>query len=91
MNAPIDKIEGIDEDSMLSKYNASDYGERASCRHCSSPVWWRVIGKPVPVVAAGLLDDQTGLSVQSEIFVDRRCPWMKAHEGASQTIEAESM
>lgn len=75
----------------VSAYCASDYGERIVCGTCGSTLWWKMQGKPNSYVAAGLLDDQTGLSVTEEIFVDYRPAWMSPFDGATQSTEAQEL
>ncbi len=72
-------------------YHASQWGERVFCATCGSTLYWKMQGKPPAYVAAGLLDDQSGLSVTEEIFVDMRPDWLPAVEGASQSSEAQEM
>lgn len=76
------------EDSIAT-YHASDWGERAFCRTCGATLYWRMQGRPVAYVAAGLLDDQSGLTVAEEIFVDHRPGWMRPWPEAAQSTEAE--
>ena len=70
-------------------HRASDHGERACCSVCGSPLWWRMQGRPIRSLAVGLLDDQSGLSVTEEIFVDFRACWLDPYEGASQSTQAQ--
>ena len=73
----------------IAAYHASDWGERAFCRTCGTTLYWRMQGHPPRSVAAGVLDDQSGLTVTEEIFVDHRPGWLPAWDGASQSTEAE--
>ncbi len=82
------EIEG--EDATQS-YRASEWGERVFCGTCGSTLWWKMQGKPVAYVAAGLLDDQSGLTVQDEIFVDHRPGWLPAWPDAKQSTEAQEL
>ena len=79
----------IDGKEAVRIYRASDWGERAFCGVCGSTLWWRMQGKPIASIAAGLLDDQSALTVGTEIFVDTRPGWLPPFEGASQSTEAE--
>jgi hypothetical protein len=80
------EIKGKD---ALLRYEASGHGERAVCGQCGSTIWWRMQGRTVKGIALGLLNDQSGLRVTEEIFVDYRPDWFKPFEGASQSTEAE--
>jgi hypothetical protein len=81
-------VEGADD---IAAYHASAWGERAFCRVCGTTPYWRMQGRPVAFVAAGLLDDQSGLTVAEEIFCDLRAPWFPTFAGASQSTEAREL
>ncbi|MBT8459241.1 MAG: GFA family protein [Boseongicola sp.] len=74
---------------MVRAYHASEWGERAVCATCGTTIYWKMQGKPPHSVAAGLLDDQSGMRVTEEIFVDYRAEWMSPFEGATQSTEAQ--
>ncbi len=76
------------QEAQLS-YKASTWGERVVCGTCGSTLWWKMQGKPTRSVAAGLLDDQSGLTVTEEIFVDYRPAWLPEFQGATQSTEAQ--
>jgi hypothetical protein len=82
------EIEGEDN---IARYHASDFGERAFCRVCGTTLFWKMQDGPVNFLCAGLLDDQTGLEMKEEIFIDRRAPWLKPWVDASQSTEAEEI
>ncbi|MEM8657161.1 MAG: GFA family protein, partial [Pseudomonadota bacterium] len=75
----------------IRPYHHSTWGERSVCGTCGATLYWKMQGRPIATVAAGLLDDQTGLTVTSEIFVDDRPPWLPPWPGAEQSTEAQEM
>ncbi|MEM7544904.1 MAG: GFA family protein [Pseudomonadota bacterium] len=79
----------IDGEDQIAIFAASEWGERGYCRSCGTTLFWRMKGKPLNNLAAGLFDDQSGLAVRQEIFVDRRPHWQSPWDGASQSTEAE--
>lgn len=85
------RVEGLEMtgETCITAYHASDWGERAFCGTCGATLYWRMRGKPVSYLAVGLLDDQSGLTVTEEIFVDQRPGWLPAWDGATQSTEAE--
>lgn len=87
------RVEGlaVTGEDHIATFRASDWGERAFCRDCGTTLWWRMQGRPIAYVAAGLLDDQSALSVAEEIFVDHRPDWLPPWEGASQSTEAQEL
>ncbi len=72
MSVPTENLE-ITGREHISVYKSSDFAERASCRKCGSPLWWRLtktkyFGKTsIPV---GLLDDTGGLTLNHVLFSD---------------------
>ena len=81
----------IEGGEMAAAYHASEWGERVVCKTCGSTLWWKMQGKDVTFVATGLLDDQSGLTVTQEIFVDYRPDWLPPFPGASQSTEAQEL
>ncbi|MDD9920862.1 MAG: GFA family protein [Boseongicola sp.] len=79
----------MDGAEFAEAYLHSEWGERAVCKTCGSTLYWKMQGKNIAFMAAGLLDDQSGLKVTEEIFIDYRPDWMPAFEGANQSTEAE--
>ncbi len=81
-------LELTGEDAIHS-YTHSDWGERATCRTCGSTLYWKLQGRSIAFVALGLLDDQSGLTLTEEIFMDHRPDWLPPFEGAAQRTGAE--
>lgn len=81
-------LSGVDH---IRHYHASEWGERGFCDTCGATIYWRMRGKPLTDMPAGLFDDQSGLSVTEEIFVDHRPPWIPPWPDARQSTEAQEM
>lgn len=90
LTVPVSTLSIGGEDD-IQEFQISEWGVRAFCRKCGSNLYWRMADGGVKNLAVGLLDDQSGLSVTEEIFVDCRAPWMAPVETASQSTEAEQM
>ncbi|MCB2128989.1 MAG: GFA family protein [Rhodobacteraceae bacterium] len=90
LSVQVRNLEISGEERVLA-YHASEWGERGVCGTCGSTLFWRMRGRDYSNVAVGLLNDQSGLRVTTEIFVDRRPDWMPPFEGAEQSTEAEEM
>lgn len=73
----------------IHSYAHSDWGDRAVCQTCGSTLYWKLQDRSIAFVALGLLDDQSGITVTEEIFVDFRPDWFPPFEGAAQRTEAE--
>ena len=66
------RVEGA---GNVASYRSSDWAERCFCRTCGSTLWYHLTA-PGPehthYVAAGLLDDLSGMTLSHEIFYDRK-------------------
>ena len=82
-------VSDVEFDGTPASYRASDWGARLFCAACGTTISWKMQGKPYTNLAVGLFDDQGGLTLGSEIFVDRRAPWQDPIKGASQSTEAD--
>ena len=80
------EIKGTDH---IAHHHASEWGDRAFCRECGSTLYWAMRGKPTRSIAVGLLDDQSGLRVTDEIFVDHRPGWLPRWPDAAQSTQAQ--
>ncbi len=76
----------------IRSYTSSDWAARYFCGTCGSTLWYRMTGAGVPddyYVAAGLLDDLSGMKLAHEIYIDRK-PEAFAFAGPThQMTEAE--
>lgn len=79
----------VDGQEAITHFQASDWGERAFCKVCGSTLYWRLQGRSIAFLPVGLLEDQTGLEMSEEIFVDHRPDWLPAWPDARQSTEAE--
>lgn len=90
---------GVAEDGLrltgtdnVRSYSSSDWAERSFCATCGSTLWYRLKpgwGPNDYYIAAGLLDDLSGLRLTSEIYIDHK-PAAFAFTGpTTQMTEAE--
>lgn len=59
----------------IRSYASSDWAARSFCATCGSTLWYRMTGADAPddyYMAAGLLDDLSGLRLDHEIYIDRK-------------------
>lgn len=54
----------------LLRWRSSPHAERASCRHCGSHLHWRLSDGSFEMLSVGALDDQSGLTMAEEVFID---------------------
>ena len=76
-------------EDRIAAYHASAWGERGFCAACGTTLFWKMQDKTARSIAVGTLDDQSGLAVTEEIFVDHRPSWLRPWPGAVQSTEAE--
>ncbi|MDX2290306.1 MAG: GFA family protein [Hyphomicrobiaceae bacterium] len=62
----------VDGEDRLAVYKSSDWGERCFCRTCGTNLFWRSPSLGVLAIMAGALDDQSGLSLTKQIFIDEK-------------------
>ncbi|BDA84444.1 aldehyde-activating protein [Aureimonas sp. SA4125] len=62
----------IENDEGLGIYRSSDYGERGFCKTCGSNLIWRMQDGSAAVVSFQALDEPSGFTFASEIFVDEK-------------------
>ena len=66
---PNDKLV-VDNEESIQWYQSSNAAQRGFCRICGSNLFWRPAAHDYTSVAAGTLDEPTGLRLEAQIFVD---------------------
>ena len=56
----------------IAKIRSSEWAERAFCKKCGSNLYYHQIGSNEFQIAAGLLDDQSGLTLSLQVFIDEK-------------------
>jgi hypothetical protein len=56
----------------IGVYASSDWAERAFCKICGSSLYYHLIGTDHYSFSAGALDDETGLTLTQQIFIDEK-------------------
>lgn len=73
------------QDRTLVWRQSSDWAERGFCSGCGAALFYRMPGKPDHIgVAAGSIDDTTGLRVSRHIFVKDKAGYMEIGGTADQ-------
>ena len=62
----------IEDDSKLGVYRSSEWAERAFCKVCGTPLFYRLIDRDFYAVSVEAFDDRGGFSMNSQIFIDER-------------------
>ncbi|SMH59580.1 GFA family protein [Azospirillum agricola] len=71
----------FDADSTLVWYRSSDKAERGFCGRCGSSLFWKGDGNAWVDIAAGTLDQPTGLTTLRHIFVADKADYYAIDDG----------
>lgn len=71
-------------DGELAWYRSSATARRAFCRRCGSSLFWQADARDYVAVAAGTLDDTTGLRTAVHIFVADKPGYYEIADGLPQ-------
>lgn len=81
----------IENEAQLAVYKSSQWGERCFCKTCGSILFWRTQDGSVTVVSAGALDDDSGLTLTSQIFMDEKPDYYDFANDTEKLTGAEFM
>lgn len=62
----------IEDTSSLGAYRSSEWAERAFCKTCGTPLYYRLIDKDRYFVSAEAFDDLKGNVFTTQIFIDEK-------------------
>jgi len=62
----------LEGEANLGVYKSSDWAERCFCSKCGTNLMYRMPETGMTVVWAGAFDDESGLSLTGEIYVDEK-------------------
>ena len=80
----------IHDNGALAWYESSAKARRGFCRHCGSALFWHRSGAPRMAIAAGSLDQPTGLRVVRHIYVDDKADFYDIADGLPQLSGSQS-
>lgn len=63
------EIDGKDD---VTVYQSSEWGRRAFCKNCGTALYWHMPMSGHYAISAGILLDQTSLTMSKQIFVDEK-------------------
>lgn len=88
VTVPVDEISFSGEEN-ISQFKSSDWAERASCKICASPLWYKITSDgPMSnslELSIGLLDESDDLKMVRQIFIDQK-PKSFAYSGEHQLM-----
>lgn len=62
----------IADGAPVKAFSSSDYGERVFCADCGTHLFWRMQDHSMSFVWIGVLEDQDGLTLDTQIFIDSK-------------------
>lgn len=74
-------------DGGLKWFAASQEAQRGFCAHCGSTLFWQGVGRDYLSIAAGTLDDSSGLEVAGHIFVADKGSYYEIDDGTPQVMQ----
>jgi len=75
----------------IGLYKSSEWAERAFCKICGTPLYWRFRGSDEYGISAGALDDQSGHTLTTEIFVDEKPAYYSFANATKKMTGEEAM
>ena len=70
----------------LKWFAASQEARRGFCAHCGSTLFWQGVERDYLSIAAGTLDDSSGLEVAGHIFVADKGSYYEITDGTPQVM-----
>jgi hypothetical protein len=77
--------------SSLGVYKSSEWAERGFCKQCGTSLYWHYRGSDHYSFAVGTLDDQSGLELAYQIFIDEKPPYYELANDTPRLTGAEAM
>ncbi|MDR6770660.1 GFA family protein [Azospirillum sp. BE72] len=74
----------FDAAETLTWYRSSDFAERGFCGRCGSSLFWKGDGKSEIEIAAGSLDQPTGLKTLRHGYVEGKADYYEITDGLEQ-------
>jgi len=74
----------FDEERGLAWYQSSETAKRGFCRDCGSSLFWKPDFADYIAVAAGSLDQPSGLKLAKHIFTGDKPDWYEINDGLPQ-------
>lgn len=73
----------------ISTFSSSDWAERGFCSRCGSNLFYRLKETGQTMMAVGLLDDQSGLNMNRQVFIDEKPAYYSFAEKTEEMTGAE--
>ena len=82
-HAPYDQVKFLADDG-LTWYESSNIAKRGFCQYCGSSLFYRMNDETGVGIAAGCLDNPTGLHIGKHIFIEDKADYYEITDDAPQ-------
>ncbi|MEM8696349.1 MAG: GFA family protein [Pseudomonadota bacterium] len=79
----------IDGEDHVTRYQSSDWAERAFCSQCGTNLFYRLKDANQHMVAVDLFDDTDALPFKTEVFIDEKPAYYSFAEDTQKLTGAE--
>lgn len=79
----------FDGGEHITVFDSSEWAERGFCSRCGTHLFYRLKTSGEYMIPAGLLDDQSALSLTSQIFIDRKPGYYRFANETEELTEAQ--
>jgi hypothetical protein len=62
----------VEDKTNLGIYRSSEWAERAFCKQCGTPLFYRLIEQDLYFVSAEAFDNREGYALASQVFIDEK-------------------
>jgi hypothetical protein len=62
----------VEDKTNLGIYRSSEWAERAFCKQCGTPLFYRLIDQDLYFVSAEAFDNREGYAPASQVFIDEK-------------------
>ena len=62
----------VKDDANLGVYRSSEWAERAFCRQCGTPLFYRLVDQNLHFVSAEAFDSRAGYALTHQVFIDEK-------------------
>jgi hypothetical protein len=73
----------------IGRYKSSEWAERGFCKICGSNLFWRMLETNQHIISAGLIDDETVLNFDHQIYIDHKPDYYEFKNETHSMTEAE--
>lgn len=79
----------FENDITLGVYNSSDWAERVFCTNCGTLIAWRLKDGAMSIVNVAAFDDQDGLQLDHEVYIDQKPAYYSFSEKTQQLTQED--